>query len=312
MLAAMKETGTGFHHEALFYDSDDAYLAATVPFIEEALNGNGAALVAVTRPRTELLRGSLGQEAKRVEFLAMEEVGRNPARIIPLWRAFLDANAGTAGQLCGIGEPIWAGRSEAELDECRRHEHLLNFAFGEGRAWSLLCPYDKRALGTEILAGADANHPFVDDGSASSTWAGAEPWSPFEGELPPAPRTTPSFGFGREELAGARRLIEREAGEAGLPAHRTTDLVTATSELTANSVLYGGGSGELRTWPENGEMIVEVSDRGRIDEPLVGRVKPPIHQLHGRGLWLANQLCDLVRIRSGAIGTTIRLHVEIA
>jgi anti-sigma regulatory factor (Ser/Thr protein kinase) len=311
MLAQTKESGVGFHHEALFYDSDDCYLAATVPFVQEALSSSGAALVAVTRPRTELLRRGLGADAQRVEFLEMEDVGRNPARIIPLWRDFLETNAGTPGGLRGIGEPIWAERSEAELDECRRHEHLLNFAFGEGRPWSLLCPYDKVALGPEVLAGAGANHPFVDDGSASTAWGGEEPWSPFEGELPPPPRSAPSFGFGRDELAGARRLIEREAQEVSLSAYRTTDLVTATSELTANSVLHGGGAGELRTWSEGEELIVEVSDRGRIDEPLVGRVKPPIHQLHGRGLWLANQLCDLVRIRSGSGGTKIRLHVGI-
>jgi anti-sigma regulatory factor (Ser/Thr protein kinase) len=311
MLAGTKGTGAGFHHAALFYDSDETFLAATVPFVQEALSGGGAALVAVTRPRTELLRGGLGPDAERVEFLEMEEVGRNPARIIPLWSDFLDANAGTSGQLRGIGEPIWAGRSAAELDECRRHEHLLNFAFGEGRPWGLLCPYDRRALGAEVLAGAECNHPFVDDGTVRSSRVGGA-WSPFEGDLPAAPPSTPSFGFGRDELPGARRLIEREAGTAGLSAYRTTDLVTATSELTANSVLHGGGSGELRTWLENGDLLVEVSDRGRIDEPLVGRVKPSINQLHGRGLWLANQLCDLVRIRSGTAGTTIRLHIAIA
>jgi anti-sigma regulatory factor (Ser/Thr protein kinase) len=311
MLAAMRETGTGFHHEALLYEGDEDFLAGTVPFVQGALSGGGAVLVAVTRSRTELLRRRLGTEAARVEFLEMEEVGRNPARIIPLWRAFLDANAGTSGQLRGIGEPIWAGRSEAELDECRRHEHLLNFAFGEGRPWALLCPYDRGALGAAVLAGAESNHPFVDDGTTVSAWAGGDAWSPFEGDLPAAPASTPSFGFGRDELPGARRLIEHEAGAAGLSAYRTTDLVTATSELAANSVLHGGGCGELRAWRENGELLVEVSDRGRIDEPLVGRVKPPIQQLHGRGLWLANQLCDLVRIRSGAAGTMIRLHVGI-
>jgi anti-sigma regulatory factor (Ser/Thr protein kinase) len=311
MLAAMKETGTGFRQAALFYDSDEGYLAETVPFVREALSSDGAALVAVTRPRTELLRGGLGPDAERVEFLEIEKVGRNPARIIPLWRDFLDANAGTSGQLRGVGEPIWAGRSAAELDECRRHECLLNFAFGEGRPWGLLCPYDKRALDTEVLAGAERDYPSIDDGSARSAWAGGG-WSPFEGGLPAAPPSTPSFGFGRDELPGARRLIEREAAEAGLSTYRTTDLVTATSELTANSVLHGGGSGELRTWFENGDLMVEVSDRGRIDEPLVGRIKPSINQLHGRGLWLANQLCDLVRIRSGAAGTTIRLHIATA
>jgi anti-sigma regulatory factor (Ser/Thr protein kinase) len=87
------------------------------------------------------------------------------------------------------------------------------------------------------------------------------------------------------------------------------DLVIAASELAANSVMHGGGSGTLRLWRENGSLLAEVEDRGQIEEPLVGRLRPGIAQEGGRGLWLANQLCDLVQIRSGAAGTTVRLHV---
>ena len=39
------------------------------------------------------------------------------------------------------------------------------------------------------------------------------------------------------------------------------------------------------------------------------RLRPDISQEGGRGLWLANQLCDLVKIRSGERGTVVRLHV---
>jgi anti-sigma regulatory factor (Ser/Thr protein kinase) len=90
--------------------------------------------------------------------------------------------------------------------------------------------------------------------------------------------------------------------------HGVADLITAASELAANSVMHGGGSGTLRLWRENGSLLAEVEDRGRIEEPLVGRLRPGLAQEGGRGLWLANQLCDLVQIRSGAAGTTVRLH----
>jgi hypothetical protein len=32
----------------------------------------------------------------------------------------------------------------------------------------------------------------------------------------------------------------------------------------------------------------------------------------GHGLWLVHQVCDLVEIRSGDAGTTIRLHMNLA
>jgi anti-sigma regulatory factor (Ser/Thr protein kinase) len=89
------------------------------------------------------------------------------------------------------------------------------------------------------------------------------------------------------------------------------DLVTAASELAANSVMHGGGCGTLRLWVDDGSLLAEVEDAGRIDEPLVGRLRPGLAQEGGRGLWLANQLCELVQIRSGEGRTVVRLHVPV-
>jgi hypothetical protein len=33
--------------------------------------------------------------------------------------------------------------------------------------------------------------------------------------------------------------------------------------------------------------------------------------LGGNGLWLVNQVCDLVQARTGQAGTTIRLHMRL-
>ncbi|MEA2685742.1 MAG: hypothetical protein QOE93_937 [Actinomycetota bacterium] len=33
---------------------------------------------------------------------------------------------------------------------------------------------------------------------------------------------------------------------------------------------------------------------------------------HGRGLWMANQLCDLVQLRTFASGTVVRLHMTLS
>ena len=73
---------------------------------------------------------------------------------------------------------------------------------------------------------------------------------------------------------------------------------------------FGGGRGTLSWWPADGRLICDVADRGRIDDLLVGRVLPPVDGLGGRGVWLANQLCDLVQVRSGGHGTQVRLHTR--
>jgi anti-sigma regulatory factor (Ser/Thr protein kinase) len=129
------------------------------------------------------------------------------------------------------------------------------------------------------------------------------------GELPPPRVRTDTLSFGLSELSQVRKLVSAVGERAGMDALGVADLVTAASELAANSVMHGGGTGTLRLWRENGTLIVEVEDAGRIEEQLVGRLRPGITQEGGRGLWLANQLCDLVQIRSGRTGTVVRLHV---
>ena len=64
-------------------------------------------------------------------------------------------------------------------------------------------------------------------------------------------------------------------------------------------------------WIAEGTLICEVADWGRIDDLLVGRVLPPLDGLGGRGVWLANQLCDLVQLRSGDEFTQVRLHTRL-
>jgi anti-sigma regulatory factor (Ser/Thr protein kinase) len=297
----------GFRHEAFSYEGTEEYLAEAIPFLRAALEAGEPALVAVGRPQAELLEGELGEDAARVRFVAMEEVGRNPASIIPLWRDFIDANGGRSVR--GIGEPVWAARSPAALEECQRHESLLNLAFAPEPAWSLLCPYDAGSLPDDVLERVDVSHRRVCRGGQ---WEESSAFDPdvdcFAGELPP-PAAPEVVSFGLGELSEVRCRVATVAERVGIGSRGVADLVTATSELAANSVMHGGGTGTLRLWRENGNLLAEVEDRGRIEEPLVGRLRPGITQEGGRGLWLANQLCDLVQIRSRAERTVVRLHV---
>ena len=108
-----------------------------------------------------------------------------------------------------------------------------------------------------------------------------------------------------------RSGVSRLAADARLSAERTQHLALSVSELATNSVRHGGGSGVLRIWREDEALICEVRDRGRIDDPLAGRVRPSPDRLSGRGLWLVNQLCDLVQIRSCRAGSVVRIHMRL-
>ena len=300
-----------FRHEALIYEDADEFLAGTVPFLRVGLEAGEPALVAVSEVPRALLEEELGGEAAEVRFADMEALGRNPARIIPFWRQFVEECAGRPGR--GIGEPVWPGREHYESDECQRHEALLNVAFGGQPAWTLLCPYDGSALDHEVLDRiADSHQHVFGKGLAEEAAGYLDQIDCFAGEFPGRPPVMEEFAFAGDGLAQVRRRVEHAAELVGMHRERQADLVLAASELAANSVAHGGGTGTFRVWRDGERLIVEVEDKGLIEEPLVGRIRPNQTQLSGRGLWLANQLCDLVQIRSGIHGTTTRLHVALA
>ena len=299
-----------FRHEAFFYAGSGDFLRGTAAFVEDGLRAGEPVMVALPTERLELLRAALGDDARRVLFADMLDIGRNPGRIIPAWRRFVNDNAGRPFR--GIGEPIWSGRNRAELVECQLHEVLLNVAFDGVEQWRLLCPYDVESLADDILAEARRSHPYVlePDGprpsEAFETRAGPDL---LHGHLPEPSVVATEVVFDASSLSRVRVAVARLVAGA-LPATRTAELLLAAHEVAANSVLHGGGSGRLRCWIEDGTITCEVRDAGRVREELVGRALPPGDNEFGRGLWLAHQLCDLVQLRSSDEGTVVRLSVS--
>jgi anti-sigma regulatory factor (Ser/Thr protein kinase) len=303
-----------FSHEAFLYSDLAEFLDETCGFVREGLERDEAVLVATGGDRLAGLRSFFGTEPE-VQLVDMAEVGANPARIIPVWRQFLDEHVAAARSVRGIGEPIWAGRTEAELAECHQHESLLNLAFGGGPGWRLLCPYDVTALPDDVIEEARANHPMVLDGGR---WSASEVYRPERARralrhrpLAPAPPEAIGLEFTAGDLAAVRRIVQRFSLAEGLDENSTDDLVLCVDEVASNSLLHGGGRGVLRMWREPTEVLCEITDAGSIADPLAGRENPAVDRLGGRGLWMANQLCDLVQVRSGASGTVVRLHVHL-
>ena len=64
----------------------------------------------------------------------------------------------------------------------------------------------------------------------------------------------------------------------------------------------------IRLWNQPEAVLCDVADTTVIDDLLIGRHAPPLGAPDS--LWFANQLCDLVQVRSNDKGTTIRLHMR--
>ena len=304
-----------FRHEALLYAGDAEFVGSTSSFIRDGLANDEPTLVVVSARKIEMLKENLGLEADSVLFADMNNIGLNPARIIPAWRDFVGDYGADGRRLRGIGEPIWKGRGPAELVESQRHEALLNVAFAGGQAWYLLCPYDTDSLEPEVVEEAFRSHPFTshsNNGRAESgQYVGLEVESgPFDAPLPEPIGEPPEFTFQAGPMGGLRRLVARHALDAGLGSSKTSDLVLAVTEVAGNSLKHGGGEGVLRIWQDPSTLYCEVRDKGYIRHPLVDRVKPPVDTEGSRGLWLVNQLCDLVQIRTNESGTVVRLHLN--
>jgi anti-sigma regulatory factor (Ser/Thr protein kinase) len=303
-----------FRHEALFYAGRDEFVERVGAFVRDGVAAEEPVLAVVDPEKIDLLREALDGEARAVFFADMRELGGNPTRIIPAWREFVAAHASSGRRLRGVGEPIWPGRSEAELAECRRHESLLNLAFAGGRPWWLVCPYDTQALDPAVVEEARRTHPFVcedGEGRESVDYYGLDAIArPFDERLPDPPGDVSELAFCRGPLAPLRRFVARHAADLGTV--RRADFVLAVHEVVSNSLRHGGGVGTLHVWRDDDLLVCEVRDGGRIDDPLVGRERPAFGGQGGRGLWLANQLCDLVQVRSFPEGSVVRLQMRLA
>jgi anti-sigma regulatory factor (Ser/Thr protein kinase) len=284
----------GFQHEAFVYTSDEEFVRIAATFVRDGLAA-GESIVAVLPPeRIGLLSAALGPDHDQVDFIDLTVAGGNPARLIPLWRAALERRAGQAVR--GLGEPGYAGRSAAEYDELQLHEALIDVAFAGDASFRLSCPY-------EASVGIDP----------TATHSGAEALADktFRTALTDVPDRAERWSFGLADLGQVRQWVDAHASAHGVSRHRLDDLSLALHEICTNSIRFGGGSGTLSVWIADGALICDVSDRGQIDDLLVGRVLPPLDGLGGRGVWLANQLCDLVQLRSGDDFTQVRLHTRL-
>jgi anti-sigma regulatory factor (Ser/Thr protein kinase) len=302
-----------FRHKALFYEGIDGFMASTLPFVREGVAAGEPVMVAVDEEKIARLREGLGEDADAVRFVEMRGLGRNPGCIIPAWREFVGEHGDNGHRLRGIGEPVWAGRNTSEIAECHQHEALLNVAFDDGPPWSLICPYDAAALPAEVLDAARATHPIVgENGVTRRSTAYRDPRvDPLGGELAPPPEQCQEVAFTIDDLATVRSMVGACARIAGLDRQRTADIVLAVNELAANSVRHGGGGGVVRSWREPEALVCEVCDSGWIDDPLAGRHPLDDSRQSGRGLWLVNQMCDLVQIRSLRSGSAVRLHMSL-
>lgn len=296
----------------MWYGSPDELLTSTLEFIRAGLAAGEAVLVASAGPYLQRLRLQVGAGGDRVTWTGMSGAAINPRRITAAMRGFADEHRGRPVRL--VQEPAWHLCPPDQLCEAIRHETLVNLALG-GSPVTVLCAFDQQ-LASEAVAAVTDTHPLIvrDKRWLPSPSFAADLPVPRECDQPlPSPPAGAAMLTYRHDQAGVRQFTAQQARLAGLPPERVTDLVIAVGEVAANTLAHTDGPGRLWLWSADGVVFCQIHDSGELSDPLAGSFLPDPGALGGgRGLWVVNQLCDLVEIRTGPAGTTVRLRVNLA
>jgi hypothetical protein len=157
-------------HKALVYGTDAELLNAAGPFLAAGAERSEALLALTSSANIKLLREYLGPDAQHVDFIESATWLTKPAAVLDRFKGFLNAKVEAGAPWVRIvGEPIWAGRSAAEVRQWTRFESFLNLVFANWPV-SFICPYDERSVSPEVTRQARLTHPHTieRDGIVSS------------------------------------------------------------------------------------------------------------------------------------------------
>lgn len=305
-------TAPGLVHSAFFYRGESEYLGEVLPFVMDGVVRGDSVVVALPADKLALLRTALGEAVAGVEMSDMGEVGRNPANTFAMFAAALSAER-PGRRLWAVAEPVWPTRTCYEYPACVQNEALYNVAFADCDLVTL-CPYDAAGLPADVLADARRTHPLIRRGgrdipSADYGWRKA--FDEYNRPLAADPRAASFVVAEPGDLSEARTFASDRAHALGLSAERISDLHLIVTELATNSLNYSGTGCRLTLWRRAGELICEIRDGGRFDDPMAGRRPAARNAVNGRGLLLVNALADLVRVHTSDTGTTIQASLPL-
>ena len=165
-----------FEHRVLTYGSDEEFIAAVIPFLEEGMKQSHSVALVMTEAKQALVRDALGDRSGLVEFADWADWYRSPKEALRRYGELVKQKVELgAVWIRVVAEAAW-DCTDREIDTWTRYESLVNLAFASSPA-TILCTYDERAFPDEVLADALRTHPEVACGretTASVSYRGPE------------------------------------------------------------------------------------------------------------------------------------------
>lgn len=313
-------------HAAAFHDTTEDLVARLVPMVEAATH-RGEPVALALHPRTEeALRAALSSPSTPPSSTPPSPTPPSPT---------LHSLSGPGHDACS-GQTVALSRAR-ELREMTRAEgtvtvlteHRCDLDGPDGAFWTeldaavnvaladlpvhLTCFFPEMPLHLSVLHGARRNHPLLlVDGELRHNPEHRDPHAVLADTpiAPPALLGAPDLHlrFRAWQLQEVRREVRRLAESTGFVAERVDDVVQAVNEVATNAVEHGARDGELYLWATADGLVCEVHDSGVLRDPLPGLVAPHPSDPHGRGLWIARQLCDLLHVWTDQGGTHVRVR----
>jgi anti-sigma regulatory factor (Ser/Thr protein kinase) len=309
---------SGFVHDALYYDSDEALVAVAVPFLRGGMAA-GHSVAISAGPRTwSLLAPALGGDQERLVRLAGPAAFQRTATAVCVLRGFFEAElAAGAPALRVLGEVPVSTDPQAWAEWCR-YEAIINRLLAPYPLWGL-CPYDTRTLPESVLAAGQLTHPIMTTGTGRAANAAYLDPVSFLHHIATEP----------EPLAASQADVVMEVGDLRRLRHAVRATITnlaphsgvlveflvAVNEVATNAMLHGRPPVTARLWVSPHRLVCAITDRGSgFQDPLAGYAAPVSSDpaRPGRGLWLARHFCDQITAGHTPEGFTVRLSTRAA
>jgi anti-sigma regulatory factor (Ser/Thr protein kinase) len=304
-------------HRALLAGSPDEVDEGVAAFVAEGVDAGAGLLLAMSDGARARLRALVGPALDEAAVLETARLYSSPAWTLARLRREIEGRTAAGRPLRIVGAPDWFDRPVAEREVWMSADAVANVAFTPSAAApvELLCAYDTSAAPPDVVTAVPRTHPeVVEAGRTSRSGAYTDPalycTRHRDRPLPPLPEPVEVHEFDAATLAPLRRAVADAASAADVDPRRVPEVVLVVNEAATNSVRHAGGSGIVRLAVTPEHLVCDVVDTGVITAPFAGLLPPERTGDGGYGLWLVHQLCDLVQVRSGPAGTTMRMHVR--
>jgi anti-sigma regulatory factor (Ser/Thr protein kinase) len=302
----MTGNGSEFRHNALVYESQDEYVALSVPFLREGIEAGEGAIVAHTKPGLAVMREALGTDAEHVTFVDVSAAYTRPARTLASYHGVLAEQLREAPSLRAVAD-VQFGLDPGESDLWMGYEAVFNHCFSHLPLW-VWCTYDGERLPDPMRDAVWRTHPEVISDEGSHTSDQYEDPETLLRRITREPRPLPSLRSigSTRDVEELRERLARELGADGVTEAKALDMLLAATEIATNALEHGGGIEDVRVGRAEGRFVCEIVDRGEgFDDPTAGYLAP--REGVGRGLWVARQLMWDIEFLQSPKGFTARI-----